>query len=509
MNEYNDLTTQIFQNFLNFGLLFIRQTDNSADSPFFYSPYCFDMPASERFPRWKKITYGIGGFAENFFHNALNIMATPFLNIGFGVSPALVSLAMTIPRIWDAFTDPFMGAISDRFRSRFGRRRPFIFVGGLATAATFAGIWWIPAGGSEMATFWMFLGMLMLYYTFFTVFIVPYLALGFELTPDYDERTRIMSYKSFFSVAAGFAMNWLYWLTQREVFDGIVEGMRWVGIGCGLVLAMAAIVPAVFLRERLIDKLPDPVKDPTVKAKKEGYGVIASVKAALSRKPFLLVVATCVSVIIGVLSIMQIGMYLNIYYVSSGDQKLASTIQGIAGSCYQVTSILAVPLVSWLGTRFGKRKALMGILSLGVLGSLSAWFLVTPVMPYLQIASLFLTAPAISGLWILAPSMIADVCDYDEDLSGKRREGMFGAAYGWFTKVGGSAALLTSGFVLTWTGFDVGLGAAQTDETIYLMRGLNAFVPAFFFSVAIFCIHKYPISAKVAEAIRERIEAKR
>jgi glycoside/pentoside/hexuronide:cation symporter, GPH family len=205
---------------------------------------------------------------------------------------------------------------------------------------------------------------------------------------------------------------------------------------------------------------------------------------------------------------MQIGMYLNIYYVASGDQKLASTVQGIAGSCYQVTSILAIPVVSWLGTRLGKRRALMSILGLGVCGSLSAWFLVTPTMPYLQIASLFFTAPAISGLWILAPSMIADVCDYDEDLSGKRREGMFGAAYGWFTKVGGSAALLTSGFVLTWTGFDVDLGAAQSGQTITLMRGLNAFVPALAFSVAILCIFKYPITAEVAEQIRGRIEKK-
>ncbi|MGZ0656086.1 MFS transporter [Coraliomargarita sp. W4R72] len=457
-------------------------------------------PKKTNLPFWKKTAFGIGGFAENFFHNALNIMATPFLNIGFGVSPALVSVAMTIPRVWDAITDPVMGLISDNFKSRFGRRRPFVFVGGILTSIAFAAIWWIPTGLSENGTFWAFVGMLLLYYTFFTVFIVPYLALGFEMTPDYNERTRVMSYRSFFSTIAGFAMNWLYWLTQRDVFDGIVDGMRWVGIGCGIALACATMIPAIFVKEA------HRVKPEELPSSSKGWGFIDSIKGALTTKPFLLVIACCVSVIIGVVSIMQIGMYLNIFYVAGGDQKLASTIQGIAGSCYQITALLTVPLVSWLGTRYGKRPALMGILSLGIAGSLSSWFLITPELPYLQIASLFLTAPAITGLWILAPAMIADVCDYDDDRSGMRREGMFGAAYGWFTKLGSSAALLVSGYVLVWTGFEVSLEAGQTTQTLISMRMLNALVPSTFFGLAILAIYRYPINEQVVSTIRTRLE---
>lgn len=450
-------------------------------------------------PRSRKVAFGVGGFAENFFHNALNIMATPFLNIGFGMSPAMVSLVMTIPRIWDAITDPVMGAISDNFRSRFGRRRPFVFVGGLLTSLCFAALWWIPSGLGQTGTFWAFLIGLFIYYTAFTVFVVPYLALGLEMTPDYNERTRVMSYRSFFSTLAGFAMNWLYWLTQRDVFDGIVDGMRWVGIACGIVLAFATMVPALFVKEV---HRPKPEELPS---RKNGYGFIASIKGTLSTKPFLLVIAACVSVIVGVLSIMQVGMYLNIFYVAGGDQKLASTIQGIAGSCYQVTALLTVPVVSWLGVRFGKRRALMGILSLGVVGSLSSWITFNPAMPYLQIASLFFSAPAITGLWILAPAMIADVCDYDDDRTGIRREGMFGAAYGWFTKIGGSLALLVSGFLLVHTGFDVKLEAGQTAGTLLAMRALNAVVPAVFFSLAIAAIWKYPITEKMAYEIRQRL----
>ncbi len=453
----------------------------------------------DRLPRGRKIAFGVGGFAENFLHNALNIMATPFLNIGFGVSPALVSLAMTIPRLWDAFTDPVMGVISDNFRSRFGRRRPFIFVGGILTAVAFAGIWWIPSGLGQTGTFWAFLIGLFFYYTLFTVFVVPYLALGFEMTPDYNERTRVMSYRSFFSTAAGFAMNWLYWLTQRDVFDGIVDGMRWVGIGCGILLACAAMVPAIFVKEA-----PLAVITPA-SPRKKGPGFIQSIKGPLSTRPFLLIIATCVSVIVGVLSIMQVGMYLNIFYVAAGDQKLASTIQGIAGSCYQVTALLTVPVVSWLGTRLGKRHALMAILSLGVVGSLSSWFTFTPAMPYLQIASLFFSAPAITGLWILAPAMIADVCDYDNERTGIRREGMFGAAYGWFTKIGGSLALLVSGWLLVATGFNVELSAGQAPGTLLAMRALNAVVPAVFFGLAIFAVWKYPITEKMAGEIRQRL----
>ena len=116
--------------------------------------------------------------------------------------------------------------------------------------------------------------------------------------------------------------------------------------------------------------------------------------------------------------------------------------------------------------------------------------------------------PAISGLWIPAPSMIADVCDYDDERSGVRREGMFGAAYGWFNKVGSSAAMLTSGFVLIWTGFDVKLEAAQPEGTMAPMRALNALVPAFFFGLAIFCISRYPITESLTNSIQRRLQAK-
>jgi GPH family glycoside/pentoside/hexuronide:cation symporter len=309
-----------------------------------------------------------------------------------------------------------------------------------------------------------------------------------------------MSYRSFFSTLAGFAMNWLYWLSLRDTFGGIVEGMRWVGIGCGIVLALASMVPALFVEEIHI---PKPEELP---GRDKGWGFAASVKGTLSTRPFLLVIAACVCVIVGVLSVMQVGMYLNIFYVAAGDQKLASTIQGIAGSCYQVTALLTVPAVSWLGVRLGKRRALMAILSLGVVGSLSSWFTFTPAMPYLQIASLFFSAPAITGLWILAPAMLADVCDYDDDRSGIRREGMFGAAYGWFTKIGGSLALLVSGFLLVRTGFEVNLGAAQGPATFLAMRVLNATLPAVFFAAAIAAIARYPITEQMARDIRRRLD---
>ncbi|AKJ64716.1 MFS transporter [Kiritimatiella glycovorans] len=455
---------------------------------------------SGRLPRSRKFAYGLGGFCECFLQNNFNVIANPVLNIGLGVSPALVSTAMTIPRIWDAFTDPVMGSISDNFRSRHGRRRPFILLGGILTAISYAAIWWFPPGLSEMGYFFFFLGMLLLFYTCVTIFLVPYIALGFELTPDYNERTRVMGFKAFFSVSAGLAMNWMFWLTKRPVFPDIVEGMKWVGLGFGVVILICALTPAVFLRERIL----------TASAAEHGAGppktgIVKSIKAALSTKPFLLILLCCVSVIIGVMSIMQVGLYLNIYYVCAGDQDFASQLQGIVGTCYQAASIATVPAVSWLGTHLGKRRALMTILSLGIIGSISTWFMLTPEMPYLQIVPLLFSAPAIGGLWILAPSMIADVCDYDEMHSRRRREGIFGAAFGWFTKLGSSAAILASGFALVWTGFDVSLETGQIPTTIVKMRLANAFIPAFAFLIAIIAIRKYFITEEMANDIRAKL----
>jgi glycoside/pentoside/hexuronide:cation symporter, GPH family len=443
----------------------------------------------------EKIAWGVSGSSENILHNTTNIMANPILNIGLGVSPVLVSAALTIPRIWDAFTDPLMGKISDNFTSRFGRRRPFILFGGILTGLAFSLIWMLPRGWSQMATFSLFLAYMLIFYTCFTVFVVPYLALGFEMSPDYNERTVLMSYRSFFSLVGGIMMQWIYWGCTRPVFSDTVQGMKVVGSVIGGFVILTSILTALFCKERAPQISPAAVK--------HKVSFYESVSVAWKVTPFIRVISVCVLIIVGQLSIMQIGMYLNIYYVCQGSQEFAGRLQGIIGTGYTLSSLIIIPVVAWCSNRFGKKTTLRGLMTLGAVGSLLSWVLINPDYPYLQIVGLFLGGPAVTGLWIVAPSMIADVCDWDECKNGLRREGAFGAVYGWFTKIGSSVSLMVSGLVLVLTGFRADLGAEQAPGTIIGMRVLVALIPAATFIAANLILRRYEITANVIESIKK------
>jgi len=451
-----------------------------------------------KLPFRSKLAFGLGGFAEHNMNNTVNMMANPVLNVTLGVNPALVGTLLAIPRIWDAFTDPIMGAISDRFESRFGRRKPFILVGGLLSAFFFVLMWQIPRGMGEMGYFAFFLVASLLFYTCFTVFGVPYLALGAEMSPSYEERTVIQTYRAIFGFMSGFAIQWLFWLTQREVFSDTLNGMQWVAGGTSLII-VACVLLTVFL-----------CKERNVGTKKAGQiKVLESFKETMTCRPFLLVVGVIVCVLCGILLVMQMALYINIYYIFSGDKKPASTLFGTVGTVFNLGTLVAMPLICGLANRYGKRTVLIVILLTAAVGSLSKWFCYTPENPWLQLIPAMLTAPGLGAIWALAFSMIADVCDYDEFIYGTRREGMFSAVQNWANKLAVSLALLFSGILLNFTGFDATLDGPQTESTLTTMRALDATVPAVFVGVACVLLLFYPLSKSKMHRMRRILEWRR
>ncbi|HSN70637.1 MAG TPA: MFS transporter, partial [Steroidobacteraceae bacterium] len=144
----------------------------------------------DRIPFHQKLIYGLGAFVNNLLAGAIGGMII-VLNLGLGMNPALVGLLSALPRLTDAITDPVMGYISDHTRTKWGRRRPYIFVGAIAVAVIYALLWQLPADKSEAFYFWYFLGGSLIFYLAYTVFATPWVALGYELTPDYHERTRL------------------------------------------------------------------------------------------------------------------------------------------------------------------------------------------------------------------------------------------------------------------------------------------------------------------------------
>jgi len=444
-----------------------------------------------------KTAYGFGGLAENMMHNSVNNMANPVFNVGLGVAPALIGIATSVFRLWDAITDPVMGVISDRFESRFGRRKPFILVGALLSALFFIAIWWMPSGLSETGYFLWFLLVSLLFYTGFTVYGVPYLALGYELSRDYHERTRVMAFRTWFASIGGVGIQWLFWLTQRDIFENTVEGMRWVGLCVGIVLLLCAAAPGLFIKERQLSSAEIAHNRQNIKFR----GMFGVFKV----KPFLYLFGALITAVFGMFTVIVLGFYINVYYVFGGELKASSTVIGVSGSFYHLSCLLSVPIIAWVSTRIGKRKALMAFLLLAIGGTVGKWWLFTPSAPYLQLVVTGLMAPGLSALWTLLGSMIADVTDYDELENGTRREGSFGAIYNWTLKLGFAICFLIAGFILQWTGFDEELGGNQSETTITMLRFLYSAVPAIGLAAAILCIWRFPIDEEKAREIRDKL----
>ena len=462
----------------------------------------------DRIPFPLKLIYGFGAFVNNILAAAIGGMII-VLNLGLGMNPALVGLLGALPRLTDAITDPLMGYISDNTRSRWGRRRPYIFVGAIAVGLVFAALWQLPAGKSEIFYFWYFLGGSLIFYLAYTIYATPWVALGYELTPDYHERTRLMGVQNFIgNIAYMISPYFLAIMYSETMFDDVVDGAANLAIMIAVVVTAMGVLPAIFLRERLKD---------LAAAESEGKGGMGEVildflrgfATTLKFKPFLKLCAATFLVFNGFILIASFQSYVIIYYVFRGDAAAGAEFVGHSGLLQAVTALLVIALITWLATRIGKRRAFFVSTGISMIGYALKWFCYTPDNPWLVLIPAPLMAFGLAGLFTLMPSMICDVVDADEINTHERREGMYGSIFWWVVKLGQSVAIFGGGLLLNATGFNVDLGGDQSAEAITMMRLFDALIPCLASGIAIWAIASYSITEEKAHDVRMQLEARR
>jgi len=462
----------------------------------------------DRIKLWHRLAYGAGAFVNNLLAAASGGMMI-VLNLGLGMNPALVGLLGALPRLTDAFTDPLMGYISDNSSSRWGRRRPFIFGGVIAAAIIFAILWQLPEARSESLYFVWFLVGSILFYMGYTVFATPWVALGYELTPDYHERTRLMGTQNFVGQLAYVVSPWFLWIMNSgKFFPDQVTGAAGLAIIIALVAIGLGILPAIFLRERM--------QDVAAAETEQGKGLkrnliefFSGFKETLKNSAFLKLCVATFLVFNGFILVASFQFYVIIYFVFGGDQAEGAKYAGWAGTVGAVCTFAVVAFVTWLSTRIGKRRAFFVATGVSILGYGLKWVCYNPELPWLVIVPAPLIAFGLGGLFTLMPSMIADVVDTDELKTHQRREGMFGSIFWWMVKLGLSAALAGGGYMLNATGFDVNLGGDQAASTIVLLRIFDAGVPMLTSAIAIWAVISYPITEARAREVREELEQRR
>ena len=440
------------------------------------------MSDSKKLPRSKKSAWAIGSIADVYMANALNYLAFPIYNMGLGVDPRMLGWALGLPRIWDAISDPLMGNISDNIRTRFGRRRPFILIGAILCAVMFALLWSPPSGWSPTAIGWWFMGMVFLYYTAYTIFAVPWGAMGLELTSDYNERTKVQAYRTVIQGVGAIGLGTMWLLAQKWGGGDDVVGVRYVGLAFGGLILVCGVLPAIFCRE-------------DVKHDQDKIAFWPALKATFSNQIFLLLIAVTICVMLGIFMVNSFAVYIGTYYVFEGDKEGVARLTAYIGAVYQIAGFALVPLITFIATRFGKKATLIGGLLLVVVAYGTSWWCYTPKNPWLQMVSLALAAPGLACMWTIGASMLADICDLDELKTGRRREGMFAASYSWACKAGISLCMILSGYMLSWSGFDAEL-EVQSEAAITNMRLLYMLVPMGFVGLAAFLLTFYPLTEK-------------
>lgn len=467
-------------------------------------------PSRERLSFATKLGYGLGNVAVMIGKQAPKQLSLPIYNVALGLSPAHVGTVLALGRVWDAVTDPIVGHWSDRISSRWGRRRPFLLAGAFLTALFFATMWMVPRGLEPGGYLAWFVVSSFLFYLALTIYSVPWYAMGYEIAPNYDERTRLMAFPSFFGPIAQIGVGWLYALTQMDIFSDTVEGVRWVGMGAGVVLLIFGLFPAFMVKERFTQPVISPVSTTTaVTPHAEQAGFWESLKAAAKNRPFVQLTAAFTMVVIGTSMVNGMGFYVHAYYLFGGDTQATGIFNGWQATVMFVSAAACAPLAAKLSVRFGKKEIFLFGLAWGIVRMGLLWFLLDPALPYLALVNSVLFGLDNAIIFMLCHAMIADICDLDEWNHGLRREGLFGAIYAWVFKTGIALSFAISGYMLVVIGYDRDLGGNQSNQTLFLMKACYVGIPAGAFLLASLILRRYPLSRKVAEDLQRKLAARR
>jgi GPH family glycoside/pentoside/hexuronide:cation symporter len=403
--------------------------------------------------------YGAGGIIPIALFNIAGILVGLMGNISLGLSAFWLGVILIIPRLWDAVSDPIIGHLSDNTRTRWGRRRPFLLIGGILVAAFFVVIWWIPKGdaireifpsetGFQAFQLTYILISLLLFYTACTIFEIPHGALGMEMTSDYHERTRLFSAKSFVGNLFAMSTPWLFALANMEVFKGVggneADGMRYVSLMIAAVIIPLSVWWTLRLRE------PGFVQA----AKHEKTPFWRDMKHAARNRNFLMLTLTIFTLAMGFNFVNLLGSYIPIFYVFGGDKVAGAYLLGINGTIWAITGVLAVFPLNWISPKIGKRSTLVIAILLMVAAQLSKIVCYNPSFPYLIIIPTVLLSAGMLFFFTLGSSMVGDICDEDDLKTGYRTEGSFYSIFWWFIKMGTALASFVAGALIVFTMFD-------------------------------------------------------
>lgn len=417
-----------------------------------------------------------------------------FLTEAHGVSPVLAGFCLLVPRLWDAFSDPIMGAISDRTKTSMGRRRPYLLIGSILFGVTFYFTLAMPDLPTETAKVIYFTAMYLVLSTAYTIYDVPYSAMVGEMSQNFKERTNIVGYKM---MAARLGILISVWVSPK-VFtsqESLAEGFRLLGLITGIFIVVTGLIAFFMTRDA-----------PRIETRPGRFSLKQEFKAIFANRPFrvLFTVFLFQNLAIGAAATCLV------YYITMAmraDVSLFGPLMVVGA----LTATLVTPLWVMLVQKLGKKSAYTLGLTYSSIMALPAFFL--PPSLYLFLFGLFfLIALGDAGNQLLPNSMVADTIEVDELQSGMRREGTIFGAWAFCRKAGMAGGAFLTSFVIAQFGFVSAAQVAQSESALLGIRVAYSMLPFLLWLCALLLLRRYDLTEdrfqEIKDQIRDRVMQK-
>ncbi|MFE9688599.1 MFS transporter [Micromonospora sp. NPDC005806] len=431
-----------------------------------------------RLPRRVHVGYAVGSLVTGAFGTVPGLLLLPYLTDTLGVAAGVAALLVLLPKAWDVLVNPVAGRISDRTRSRWGARRPYLLGGGLALAVLFASIFAAPFGAGPAAGAYVAVAFLATA-TAFAFFQVPYVAMPAELTDDPAERTRLMSWRIAVLALAILVSGAVAPAVVTAGGDG-VPGHRWMGLFVAALIVAGVI--GVFLGTR---------SAPTGAVGESEPSLRAQLAVAGRNRPFRALLVCFVVQSAGVATVLAGVKYF-------ADQVLHAPDAGptLLFACFVAPALLVMPLWTRVGARLGKRAALVVASLLFAAGALV--LVAAPVLPPAGVyAVVALIGVGYAGQQVFALAMLADCIAYDTARTGRRQAGVFTGLWTAGETFGLALGPGSYGLVLQLSGYvSSSTGVAATQPATARLGVLLGFtlLPALLAAAPLLLLHAYTLT---------------
>ena len=466
-------------------------------------------PATRKVAFSQKVAFGLGMLANQMFPAALGIFMVVLVQ-DMGFPTWMWGILFFLPRAYDAILDPIMGFISDNTRSKWGRRRQYVFIGAIMMGIGFVAMWQLHRSNGLTYNFIYFLLWSLVFFTGLTVFSIPYVAMGYEMSDDFHERTSIMAVAQWIGQWAWVIAPW-FWVVMYDPkwFATADVAARTLSVWVGVICMLLAMVPALFITSRSTEN--DTHLAPLTLAN-TGAGMremFDGFKEAFACVPFRKLCFSTFLIFNAFNTVAAFSFFIVVYHLFNGNTAAAGiwpTLFGSIGAL--VTTFAVIPTVAWMSRKVGKKLAFMISQGISLIGYVLLWFLMVPGKPWMFMFALPFFSFGIGGLFTLMMSMTADVCDLDELATGKRREGIFGAIYWWMVKLGFAVAGLLSGAIMSVVAFTPG-AAMQPAGAVDGLRLFYSGVPIVGTLLAMWLMRDYDLDETRALEVNAELQRRK